>query len=77
MQGNGGGLTPPQEGGRNMKITATEAINGIVENVLEVIPDISKKKAKELVIESLIYNCVIDEIVGQVEFLYNNEEVRV
>jgi hypothetical protein len=60
-----------------MKITATEAINGIVENVLEAIPDISKKKAKELVIESLIYNCVIDEIVGQVEFLYNNEEARV
>lgn len=58
-----------------MKITATEAINGLVESVLEQIPDISKKRAKELVIESLIYNCVVDEIVGQVEFLYNNEEV--
>ena len=55
-------------------ITATEAINGIVESVRTNHPELSKAEAKKYVINSLIYNCVIDEILGQVDFLMGVEE---
>lgn len=55
-------------------ITATDAINGIVETVCERHPEVSKAMAKKYVINSLIYNCVIDEIIGQVDFLMGVEE---
>ena len=55
-------------------ITATEAINGIVETVKENHPELSKAEAKKYVINALIYNCVIDEILGQVDYLMGVEE---
>jgi hypothetical protein len=50
-------------------ITATEAINGIVETVKEVHPELTKAEAKKYVINALVYYCVIDEVIGQVDFL--------
>ena len=54
-------------------ITATEAIESVVNTVLEVNPELSKKDAKKLVLNALIYNCVVDEICGQVSFLMSKE----
>ena len=56
------------KGGIDMElynITATEAIESVVNTVLEVNPELSKKDAKKLVLNALIYNCVVDEIMGK------------
>lgn len=50
------------------KLTANEAIQNMVDEVAES-KGISKKLAKQLVINALVYNCVQDEILGQVNFL--------
>lgn len=50
------------------KLTANEAIQNMVDEVAEC-KGISKKLAKQLVINALVYNCVQDEILGQVNFL--------
>lgn len=54
-------------------ITATEAINTIADMVCEA-KGVSKTTARKLVINSLIYNCVVDEILGQVNFLMDEED---
>ena len=55
------------------KLTAAEAMSGAIDKVLENNPELTKKQAKELVLNALIYNCVIEEIVGQVDFLLEKE----
>lgn len=50
------------------KMTANEAIQNMVDEVAEA-KGITKTLAKQLVINALIYNCVQDEILGQVDFL--------
>lgn len=56
------------------KLTMKDAIKGAVYRVMEDNPELSEKSAKELVLNALIYNCVIDEIVGQVDFLLEKEK---
>lgn len=50
------------------KLTPSEALSGVIEEVAED-NGISKKMAKDLVLNSLIYCVVIEEIKGQVRFL--------
>lgn len=54
------------------KMTANEALSYVVDEVAED-HDISKKLARELVLNALVYNCVIEEIKGQVSFLLEKE----
>lgn len=56
------------------KLTATEAIDSVVEEVMGEHPELTKKRAKDLVINSLLYWTVINEIKGQVNFLLETEE---
>lgn len=55
------------------KCTANEAVGYIAEDVAKA-KGISKTLAKQLVINTLLYNCVVDEILGQVDFLLDGEE---
>lgn len=55
------------------KVTATEAIDSVVEEVMEEHPTLSKKDAKNLVLNSLLYYVVIEEIKGQVNFLLDED----
>ena len=54
-------------------ITLTEAIAEAVQRLEEEHPELSKTQAKKLITNTLVYNCVIDEIVGQAEFLLGEE----
>ena len=54
-------------------ITATEALKDAIDRVQENNPELSRGFCKKLVLNALIYNCVIDEIVGQVDFLLGKE----
>lgn len=54
------------------KLTDKEAIGVVVDSVAEDL-GISKKEARILVKNALIYNCVIDEITGQCRFLSGRE----
>lgn len=54
-------------------ITTKEAIDGIVDRVLEGNPELSRAMAKKLTVNALIYNCVIDEVLGQVDYLLGKE----
>lgn len=56
------------------KLTATQAIDAVVEEVMEEHPELSKAKAKNLVCNALVYWCVINEIKGQVNFLLECDE---
>ena len=55
------------------KLTVTEAVNCSIEQVLEDNPELTKKQAKNLVLNALIANCVIEEIIGQVNWLLEKE----
>lgn len=55
-------------------LTAAQALESAIESVIENNPGMSKKQAKTLVLNALLYNCVIDEICGQVNFLMGKEE---
>lgn len=55
-------------------LTVAEALEYPIKVVMENNPELSKKKAKALVLNALIYNCVVDEIAGQVDFLLGKEE---
>jgi len=56
------------------KLTATEVIDGLVDEVLGVHEGLTRQTAKKLVLNALIYNCVIEEIIGQVNFLMGIED---
>lgn len=53
--------------------TATQVIDSIAKDVQEI-HGVSKAMAKKLVINALIYNCVTDEVLGQVDFLMDRQE---
>ena len=54
-------------------ITMTEALADLISRLEEAHPELGRAQAKKLIINALIYNCVIDEIVGQAEFLLTGE----
>lgn len=54
------------------KLTATEAISYVADEVAEE-NHISKKLARELVKNALVYSVVIEEIQGQVKFLLERD----
>ena len=54
------------------ELTLSQAVSYAVDKVREQHPQLSNKQAQQLVKNALIYNCVIDEIVGQVDFLLGN-----
>lgn len=55
------------------ELTANEAIKNMVDELAED-EGISKKLAKKLVINALIYNCVQEEIIGQAKWLLGRGE---
>lgn len=55
------------------RITASDIIGDIADQVVER-KGISKTLAKQLVLNALIYNCVQEEILGQVYWLMDEEE---
>ena len=55
-------------------LTVTQALEEAVKRVKENNPTLSKAFCKKVVLNTLIYNCVIDEIAGQAEFLLEKEE---
>lgn len=50
-------------------LTVTQALEMAVKRVKENNPTLSKAFCKKVVLNTLIYDCVIDEIAGQAEFL--------
>lgn len=54
-------------------LTATQVIDLLTGIVVEE-KGISKAMAKKLVLNALIHNCVIDEIVGQVKWLMEDDD---
>lgn len=53
-------------------LTSKEVIDNLCERVIER-DQMPKAQAKKLVLNALIYNCVIDEILGQVDFLMGKD----
>ena len=53
-------------------MTTTNVINYLTDNIAEDF-NIPKKKAKEMLLKSLLYNVVIAEIKDQIEFLLDEE----
>lgn len=54
-------------------LTVTQALEMAVKRVKENNPTLSKAFCKKVVLNTLIYNCVIDEIAGQAEFLLERD----
>lgn len=54
-------------------VTMTDVIDTIAEDVMAKY-NVSKAKARKLVCNALIYNCVTEEVLGQVDFLMGGEE---
>lgn len=55
------------------KLTANEALSPVIDEVAEE-HGVSKKLARDLVMNALVYCVVIEEIKGQVNFLLEYEE---
>lgn len=55
------------------KATANEAVETMIDEVVKT-HGVSRTTAKKLIVNALFYNCVQDEILGQVDFLVNSEE---
>ena len=55
-------------------LTAAEVINDLAKEVMDIHHGLSKSMAKKLVLNALIYNCVIEEVMGQVAFLMGSDE---
>ncbi len=53
--------------------TTKEVVDHLCERVIER-DKMTKAQAKRLVLNALIYNCVIDEILGQIDFLMGKDE---
>lgn len=53
-------------------LTSKEVIDNLCERVIER-DQMPKAQAKKLVLNALIYKCVIDEILGQVDFLMGKD----
>ena len=55
-----------------MDMTLTEAAQICIDQIAEGF-DVPKKQARKLFANAIVYNCVVDEIMGQVAFLLNRE----
>lgn len=53
-------------------MTTKEVIDNLCQRVIEREP-MTKTQAKKLVLNALIYNCVIDEILGQIDWLMGKD----
>lgn len=53
-------------------MTTKEVIDNLCQRVIERKP-MTKTQAKKLVLNALIYNCVIDEILGQIDWLMGKD----
>ena len=54
-------------------VNASEIIKDLTNQVKENHPDLSDAKAKKLVLNALLANFIIDEIIGQVDYLIEND----
>ena len=54
-------------------VNASEIIKDLISQVKENHPDLSDAKAKKLVLNALLANFIIDEIMGQVDYLIEND----
>ena len=50
-------------------LTATEVIGFLVDDVMAQHKGLTKKEARKLVLNALIYNVVTSEVYGQIDFL--------
>lgn len=50
-------------------LNTTDALGYAIEEVMNEHPELTKTQAKKLVLNALVYNCVVAEITGQVNFL--------
>lgn len=57
-----------------MNLTASQVINYLADNIAEG-RGISKTKAKQLLLNALTYNVVIEEIEKQIDYL-NGDEIE-
>lgn len=55
-------------------IKASEAISILADDVKERHPNITKAMAKKLVVNSLVYNLIAEEIADQVDFIISKLE---
>ena len=55
-----------------MDMTLTEAAQICIDQVAEGF-DLPKKQARKVFANAIVYNCVIEEIMGQVAFLLNRD----
>ena len=53
-------------------VNASEIIKDLTNQVKENHPDLSDAKAKKLVLNALLANFIADEIMGQVDYLIEN-----
>lgn len=54
---------------RNLENFTMSEVIGYLADEVAMDKDISKALAKKLVLNALTYNCVVDEILGQINFL--------
>lgn len=54
-------------------LTVAQALKEAIDTVQENNPELTRAMCKKVVLNTLIYNCVIDEIAGQAEFLLGKE----
>lgn len=54
-------------------ISAAKALSFAVDRLLRIHPDMTKAQAKKLVYNAVLYNVVMDEIMGQVSFLMGED----
>lgn len=54
-------------------VNASEIIKDLTNQVKENHPDLSDTKAKKLVLNALLANFITDEIMGQVDYLIEND----
>jgi len=54
-------------------VNASEIIKDLTNKVKENYPDLSDAKAKKLVLNALLANFIADEIMGQVDYLIEND----
>ena len=55
-------------------LTMAEATSGLIESIM-MEHNVTKAMATKLLKNALIYNCVADEILGQVDFLLHGSQV--
>lgn len=57
------------------ELTMAQATESVIEEIMEAC-NVNKKMAMVILKNTLLYNCVIEEIVSQAEFLTGHDEWR-